>query len=157
MGDVIRKVPLTRAAGYTSHNLATRPLDEGVTVGATLRPASDTSRLRRLSGSFEVFVHDGTTTGLARIAADVAPDVVSHLAAASIAAHTDDDMKPLIHSNVLLGSQLLGALCAAGARSQTNTGTLLAALWRRCLRLQMPVRGHQPSVRGRVCLPRRRV
>ena len=151
MGDVIRKAPLTRATGYTGHNLATRPLDDGLVVGPGIWRGSDTSRLRRLSGSFEVFVYDGTTTGLARIAADVAPDVASHLAAASIATHTDDDVKPLIHSNVLLGSQLLGALCAAGVRSQTNTGTLLAALWRRRLRLQMPVRGHQPSVRGRVC------
>lgn len=68
-------------------------------------------------------MHDGTTAGLARIAADVAPDVASHLAAASIAAQTDRDMKRLIWSNLLLGTQLLGVLCAAGARTQANTGT----------------------------------
>lgn len=42
MGDILRKAPLTGAAGYTGHNLAARPLDEGVAVGATLR-----ARLRR--------------------------------------------------------------------------------------------------------------
>lgn len=68
-------------------------------------------------------MHDGTTAGLARIAADVSSDVAFHLAVASIAAQTDRDMKRLIWSNLLLGTQLLGVLCAAGARSQANTGT----------------------------------
>lgn len=33
MGDVIRKALLTGATGYTGHNLAARPLDDGLVVG----------------------------------------------------------------------------------------------------------------------------
>jgi nucleoside-diphosphate-sugar epimerase len=120
---VIRKALLTGATGYIGHNLANRLLNDGVAVAAVVRLGSDVKRLRRLSGSLEVCVHDGTTAGLVRIVADVAPDVAFHLAAVGKAAHTADDVEPLIRSNVLFGTQLLEALCAAGVRTLVNAGT----------------------------------
>ncbi len=51
------------------------------------------------------------------------PDVVFHLASLFLAQHTPEQIAALIQSNVLLGTQLLEAMNAAGVRCLVNTGT----------------------------------
>ncbi len=51
------------------------------------------------------------------------PDVVFHLASLFIAQHSVAQVTPLVHSNILLGAQLLEAMQSTGVQALVNTGT----------------------------------
>jgi nucleoside-diphosphate-sugar epimerase len=74
-------------------------------------------------GGVEPHLYNGDMEEVTRAVEASRPDVVFHLASLFLAAHTPQQIAPLIASNVLLGTQLLEAMSAAGVRRFVNTGT----------------------------------
>jgi nucleoside-diphosphate-sugar epimerase len=109
---------VTGATGYIGSRLARHLLDAGWSVQAVVRPGSDR---KRLPGGVACHVHDQSASGMARIVADAAPDVVFHLA--SQAHHSMANLDAMVAANIGFGAQLLEAMAAAGARRLVEAGT----------------------------------
>ena len=69
------------------------------------------------------FGYTGDTEDVMTACAEWRPDVVFHLASLFLATHTPTQVEPLIAANVLLGTQLLEAMRAAGTKLLVNAGT----------------------------------
>lgn len=114
-----RSALVTGATGFVGSHLTRRLIADGWNTHAIVRRGS---KLERLAGA-TAHQHDGTTETMLRIVEKARPDVVFHLAAAGGSSHSPADIKPLLESNVVFGSQLLEAMAAGGARQLINTGT----------------------------------
>jgi nucleoside-diphosphate-sugar epimerase len=114
---------ITGATGFVGHHLAAALLRQGRAVHLVVRAASRLERLNDLLGQPIVHVHDGTTDGLIRIVRAAAPQTVFHLASLFVAEHRPSDVEPLVHDNLLFGTQLLEAIAANGVPWLINTGT----------------------------------
>lgn len=125
MGDAAatRRALVTGATGFVGSHLSSRLAREGWEVHLLLRPGSRTEALGETASRAVVHRHDGTTEGMIRIVAEAAPDLVFHLASLFLARHAAGDVASLVSSNVLLGTQLLEAMAASGARRLVNAGT----------------------------------
>ena len=114
---------ITGAAGFVGGRLARRLAAEGWEVhGIVRRPPGD-PLVRALGAVCSPHYHDGSMESLTRIVALSRPTVVFHLAARFVADHRPTDVGPLIHDNILFGTQLLEAMRAAGARRIVNAGS----------------------------------
>lgn len=69
------------------------------------------------------FLYTGQTGDVMRAVASFQPNTVFHLASLFLAQHTPAQIEPLISSNILLGTQLLEAMRAAGVHTLVNAGT----------------------------------
>lgn len=110
---------ISGATGFVGGHLARGLMQRGWEVHAIVRDTSSGA----LPEGLVAHSHDGGTGGMNDIVKAAAPDVVFHLASLFLAEHSPDDLEPLIRSNVLFGSQLLEAMCAAGVTRLVNTGT----------------------------------
>jgi nucleoside-diphosphate-sugar epimerase len=113
---------ITGATGFMGSRLAARLLDEDWTVHCILK-SDDVLGASRLDPRVAAHVHDGTTADMIRIVALARPTVVFHLASLFLARHRSEDVRGLIESNVLLGTQILEAMSGAGCSRLVNTGT----------------------------------
>lgn len=118
-----RSVLVTGASGFVGSHLVRRLVDEGATVHIVVRPESNLEQLQRVQRHVVAHRLDGTTEGLASIVAESSPEIVFHLASLFVSEHRPADIRPLIGSNLLFGSQLLEAMKAVGASRLVNTGT----------------------------------
>lgn len=113
---------VTGATGFVGSHIARRLVQEGWQVhiltraGSTLPTASEFSQI-------PIHVHDNTTKGMVSCVEQAKPDVVFHLASLFLSHHEAEDIKSLIQSNVLFGTQLLEAMQVNGVKSIINTGT----------------------------------
>lgn len=111
---------VTGASGFLGRALATRLKADGREVIALLRDGSDDSKLRGI----EVMRHDGTTGDLRRLLEKAGAETVFHLAAFVAGdARPEEDLEPLIRSNVLFGAQLAEACARTGAFKLVSAGT----------------------------------
>lgn len=69
------------------------------------------------------FLYTGQTTEVMDALETFQPTVVFHLASLFLAQHIPDQVEPLISANILLGTQLLEAMRAAGTPALVNAGT----------------------------------
>lgn len=114
---------ITGAAGFVGGRLARRLAAEGWEVhGIVRRPPGD-PLVRALGAVCSAHYHDGSMESLTRLVALSRPTVVFHLAARFVADHRPTDVGPLIHDNILFGTQLLEAMRAAGTRRIVNAGS----------------------------------
>jgi len=114
---------LTGATGFVGGRLARRLAAEGWEVhGVVRRPPGDPA-VRALAAVGSAHYHDGSMDSLTRLVAIARPSVVFHLAARFVADHRPADVEPLIHDNLLFGTQLLEAMREAGTRKIVNAGS----------------------------------
>lgn len=109
---------VTGASGFVGRHLLRHLCDAGWEVAVLARgqspPAVPPAR---------TYLYTGTTAEVMRAVEDFRPDTVYHLASLFLAQHTPEQVEPLVSSNILLGTQLLEAMRAAGVRSLVNAGT----------------------------------
>jgi nucleoside-diphosphate-sugar epimerase len=116
----MRTALVTGATGYIGSRLSASLLDSGWQVNAVTRASSSLGLLAGLIHEIHFHEHDGTTDSLCRILENVRPDVTFHLACSATADHGPADVKNLIESNVLFGSQLLEAMRQSGSPCIVN-------------------------------------
>ncbi len=110
---------VTGATGFVGRHLVRHLRDAGWQVAVLSR-----GRLPQAAAAVEkTYLYTGQTDDLMRALADFRPDTVFHMASLFLAQHTPEQVAPLVLSNVLLGTQLLEAMRAAGVRRLVNAGT----------------------------------
>jgi nucleoside-diphosphate-sugar epimerase len=115
---------VTGATGFVGGALTRRLLAEGWSVHIVVRPQSNLRRLHDLGERITVHVYDGTVESLAAAALEIRGNiVVFHLASLFLAAHTPQDITPLIAGNILFGTHLVEAMVAGRALHMVTTGT----------------------------------
>ncbi|RCX16893.1 CDP-3, 6-dideoxy-D-glycero-L-glycero-4-hexulose-4-reductase [Anaerobacterium chartisolvens] len=88
-----------------------------------LRPSTQLLLISDLKDKINVHRYAGETSEIIEIVHSVRPDTIFHLAACFKAQHEPHEIKELIESNILLGTQLLEAAAAEGVKCFINTGT----------------------------------
>lgn len=88
-----------------------------------MRPSSKMSLINDITDKINIHIHDGTTEGMMKIIEKARPEVVFHLASKFTAKHQESDVKPLISSNILFGTQLVEAMSRNKIKYLINTGT----------------------------------
>lgn len=119
----IKSVLITGATGYIGSNLTRKLTQEGKEIHIMIRPSSKLDLLADISDKLHMHTFNGDTRELISIISAIQPDTVFHLATLFVAEHKADEIKPLVESNILLGTQLLEAATAAGVKYFINTGT----------------------------------
>jgi nucleoside-diphosphate-sugar epimerase len=120
-GQRERVALVTGATGFLGSRLAERLVREGACVHGLVRRGSAVDRLPPRVRPEE---HDGTTAGLCRVMERVRPAEVFHLAARFVPQeHRPEDVEGLIRDNVMLSTQLLEAMAAAGSHRLVLAGT----------------------------------
>lgn len=117
---MMRKCLLTGATGFVGSALARELNRKGIEVHALVRADSDTSRLDE---STRLHHRDPKATELRMLLSEVEPDVIIHVASLFLVSHRDEDIDPLIDSNITLGTHLLEAMKQTGIRKLINIGT----------------------------------
>ncbi len=116
------KVLITGATGFIGRNLATELTNLGNEVHILIRPTSDMS-IFPASILNRFTIHSYISGNLVDIVKDARPDVVYHVAA-MVSVNTDyDGIRPLIASNITLGTELLEAMRINHVTRFINTGT----------------------------------
>ena len=118
-----KKAIITGASGFVGSHLAGSLVGRGWTVHVILRTDSNLSLIAGILDRITVHRHDGSMERLEEIVRKVTPDVVFHLASLFLAQHRQEDVEPLVQSNVLFGTQLLEAMVKCGVHRLVNTGT----------------------------------
>ena len=116
-----QKALITGGTGFIGSHLTRHLRAAGWFVHLLVRP--DIAREEQVIPGIQLHTYTGETEDVVRAVASSRPDVVFHLASLFLAQHTPQQIAPLIQSNVLLGTQLLEAMSAAGVRFFVNTGT----------------------------------
>lgn len=110
---------ITGATGFVGGHLARSLLRDGWRVVALVRSTSDVSEIRGV----EIVVMPASARDLSPMLANVAPDVVWHLATCFRGQHRVDDVEALVTANILFGTQLGEALASKPPRLLVNVGT----------------------------------
>jgi nucleoside-diphosphate-sugar epimerase len=114
---------ITGVTGFLGGRLSRRLADEGWEVHGVVRRPPEDNAVRALAPFCCAHRHDGSLESLSRIVQSVRPSVVFHLATRFVSEHRPSDVAPLIHDNILFGTQLLEAMRAAGVTRIVNAGS----------------------------------
>ena len=117
----MNKAFITGISGYVGSHLAHYLLSKGWRISGLIRETSSLTYLENISSGISLFNYGGITT-LIDALNESQPDVVFHLAACS-GAGKNTDIRTLIDSNILLGTELLEAMKVCGCKHIVNTGT----------------------------------
>ncbi len=115
------KLLITGASGFIGQHLTSRLQDEGHSVTAIVRPATDVSALKQKN--ITVFEYAGSVTALTEFMAAEKFDGVFHLASLFLAQHKPEDIAGLVESNVTFSTQVLEAAVTSKTPWFINTGT----------------------------------
>jgi len=119
-----RKAVITGATGFIGSHITRFFVSEGWKVHCILWVKQpDITPLQDIKNSITLHYYDQTAESLNEIVRKTGPDVVFHLASLFLANHNPQDVKPLVESNILLGTQLIEAMVSNGVYSLVNTGT----------------------------------
>ncbi|ADY56920.1 NAD-dependent epimerase/dehydratase [Syntrophobotulus glycolicus DSM 8271] len=119
----MNRVLITGATGFIGSNLVRYFIKNEIDVHIIVRPSSNLTLISDIKDSLYIHTFGGTITELIDIVRLAAPEVVFHLAALFIAEHKTEDIKQLIESNILFGTQLLEATTKNNVKYFINTGT----------------------------------
>ncbi|MHB1097276.1 MAG: NAD-dependent epimerase/dehydratase family protein [Gemmatimonadaceae bacterium] len=114
---------VTGGTGFVGRSLVRRLVGHGQRVALIVRNRSGVTTLGSLADRVEVHEHDGSLERMSEIVAAVRPSVVYHLASLSLVEHKPEDVRGLIESNIVFGTQLLEAMRVNGIHQLVNTGT----------------------------------
>lgn len=121
----LKSVFVTGASGFVGTHLVRRLLNDKFSVVALVRKRPDTSSLTtRMPAGVHAVPDDGSVHQLADVMRQYEVSTVLHCAAYYVAAHTADDVIPLVQSNVLMGARVAEAMRQSGVRSIITLGTM---------------------------------
>lgn len=116
------RVLVSGGTGFVGRHLSLRLANVGCTVHAITRQENLTKGEPDEAG-VHWHLYDGTVSSLIDILQQTKPEIVVHLASLFLGQHTSQNLRNLIDSNVLFGTQLLEAMDNSGVRLLLNTGT----------------------------------
>lgn len=114
---------VTGATGYIGSMVVKRLLADGWNVHIIARENSSLALLPAQAASLTIHRHEGTTASLFAIVQQAEPEIVFHLASLATATYVPEQIAPMLHSNIVFGTQLLEAMVAHHAYRMINTGT----------------------------------
>lgn len=114
---------VTGATGYVGSQLVQRLIRDGENVSVIVRKDYDRKKLDFLSGRVKVYEYDGSDLGMLDLIKKAGPEIVYHLASRVQVEHRVGDIKALIESNILFGTQLLEGMVQTGVRFFINIGS----------------------------------
>jgi len=120
MGNIIL---VTGATGFVGSRLARALVDKGSQVHVILRIKSEVKQLESILDKIILHRYDGTMESMYDIMTRVSPSIVYHLASLFISEHNSKEIRPLIESNLIFGTQLVEAMKLTGTMRLVNTGT----------------------------------
>jgi nucleoside-diphosphate-sugar epimerase len=115
----MRRALVTGATGFIGSHLVAHLHRAGWETAAIVRATS----LQPVNKTIKVYRYTGQNGEIVDAVADFKPTVVFHLASLFLAAHTPEQIEPLISANILFGTQLLEAMSKAGCTVLINAGT----------------------------------
>lgn len=114
---------VTGATGFLGAVLVRRLVETGWEVAAIVRPSSNRRRLDGVQGRLRFIVDDGTDRALEAGLTRHRPEIVFHLAAKGGYDHAAADVPALLDANVVFGTRVMEAMCAAGCRRLICAGS----------------------------------
>lgn len=118
-----KNILITGITGFVGFNLAKALVSQGFNVSAIIRAESSLENIKSIIDDVNLVSYDGKIASMVSLVADVKPDCVIHLASNFLSSHEPDDIKPIIESNVLFGTQLVEAMVQNKVHNFINTGT----------------------------------
>ncbi len=123
------RILITGMTGYIGSSLAKSLLESQHQVYALVRePLNETYLTPELKKNVLFLQYDGTGESVLRALTQCQPELVYHLATFYTGAHTLDDCKKMISSNLELGTYLLESMSAAGCEKLIYT-TSVTTRW----------------------------
>ncbi|NDD13089.1 MAG: NAD(P)-dependent oxidoreductase [Betaproteobacteria bacterium] len=116
-----RRALLTGGTGYIGGMLVRHLSELGWKVSLIVR--SKKHCYTNINAENKIFACNGTIESIQDAVEATRPDVVFHLASFFTADHTSKDIKELINSNILFGTNLVEACARNGVKHFVNTGT----------------------------------
>ena len=117
------KVMLTGGNGYIGSNLLRKLISLNYQVDLVIRPQSNLSTISDVINNCGVYKFKGESIEMVKIFEDSKPEIVVHLAAQSSYNNNYSNVKSLIESNILFGSQILEAMSSVSVEYFINTGS----------------------------------
>ncbi len=114
---------VTGATGFIGSHLVRRLVREGWRVSVLAREPTNVAETLSQLPLLTVHHYRGSVESIQGALEHSRPDVVFHLASCFVAEHGEQDIEPLIDSNIRFGLQLLEAMTHVGVRQLVNTGT----------------------------------
>jgi nucleoside-diphosphate-sugar epimerase len=117
----MKNILISGGSGFIGENLCKFLLSKDYNIHVVLRESSNSEHL---PPQINIYRFDGDINKLALYLSTNNISPVIHLASLFIAEHNDNQITPLIESNILFGAQLLDAMRIAGVKKVINTGTM---------------------------------
>lgn len=112
---------ITGANGFIGKHLCKRLQTEGWDFSCLIR--SESPRTFFIENGISTIEIDGAGTSLMNIFKEEGATGIVHLASHFVAEHQEKDLRPLVLSNILFGTEVLDAAVKAGIKWFLNTGT----------------------------------
>ncbi|NLD95026.1 MAG: NAD-dependent epimerase/dehydratase family protein [Fibrobacter sp.] len=117
------KIIVTGATGFVGSNLVRRLITNGNSVFVIVRSTSKIMILEDIIDKISIFAYDGNINKLIEYFTQVKPDIVFHIASLALPQHQPKDIRPLIESNLIFGTEIVEAMINSGCYKLINTGT----------------------------------
>lgn len=118
-----KKCLITGATGFVGSNLARKLVNNNWDVTIICRKDSSLENIEDILNKVKVYRYENQIEELIRFFKENDFGVVYHLASLFIAEHKSNDIKNLIQSNILFGTEILEAMKESNTNLLINTGT----------------------------------